>query len=81
MEMAEELPGVRAEAFHVAPLAFGVQGVEGQAGLAAAGQAGDHHQLVPGQGQIQVLEVVLPGPSNDDVVHADLEPAVYAIFS
>ena len=78
--LVQELPGIGAEAFHVAPLAFGVQGVEGQAGLAAAGQAGDHHQLVPGQDQVDVLEVVLPGPVDVDAIHADLEPEFTLIF-
>ena len=61
----EELAGVGRQAFDVAALAFGIQGVKGQAGLARTRQAGDHHQLLTRQIQIQVLEVV--GASATDV--------------
>ena len=40
---AQELAGVAAEAFHVAALAFGVEGIECQGGLARTRQTGDYH--------------------------------------
>ena len=46
VHLAEKLARVRGKAFHVAALALGVNGVEGEAGLAAAAQARDDHQLI-----------------------------------
>ena len=81
LHLVQELPGIGAEALHVAALPLGIERVESQAGLAAAGKAGDHHQLVPGQDQVDVLEVVFPGPLDVDAIHADLDFESYAIFS
>ena len=44
--LAEELARVAGQALHVAALAFGVHGVEGQAGLARTRQSRDDHELV-----------------------------------
>ena len=66
LHLADELPGVGAEAFHVAPLPFGVDGVHGQRTLArAAGAATDGH-LVAGDVDVDALEVVLPGAADLD---------------
>ena len=56
----EELPGVSRQRLHVAPLAFGIDRVKGQRRLARTGHAGDHHQLVAGQFDVDVFEVVFP---------------------
>ena len=56
----EELPRVRGERLHVASLSLRVDRVEGKARLPRAGQPGDADQLVPGQPDGDVLEVVLP---------------------
>ena len=64
----EKLPRVSAEGFHVAPLAFGVERVEHQAGLARAAGAGDHRHLAGADVQVQVLEVVLAGAADADGV-------------
>ncbi|MOA05679.1 hypothetical protein D3C78_1252890 [compost metagenome] len=68
----QELPGIRRQRLDIAALAFGVQGIEGQRRLAGTGQAGDNDQLVPGQGQVDVLQVVGPCPTNQDLVHCGL---------
>ena len=81
LHLVQELPGVGAEALHVAALPLGVEGVEGQAGLAAPGEAGDHHQAVAGEDQVEVLEVVLPGSLDVNAVHDCLDLASYAKFS
>ena len=47
--LAQELPGIGGQALDIAPLALGVDGVEGEAALATAGQTGDHHQPVAWQ--------------------------------
>ena len=55
---SQELARVAAEAFHVAALPLGVEGVEGQRRLARAGQAGDDYQPVPRYFDVDVLQVV-----------------------
>ena len=63
----EELARVSREALHVAPLALRIDGVEGQRGLAGARKPGDADQLVPGQPDVDVLEIVLPGTVDDEL--------------
>ena len=55
----EELPGVGRQALDVAPLALGIDGVEGEAGLARAGEPGDHHEPVARDVDVDRLQVVL----------------------
>src|SRR6201999_1818514 len=54
------------EALDVAALALGINGVEGERRLARAGQAGEHHQLVARDGDVDVLKVVLAGAADGD---------------
>ena len=65
---AEELAGVGRQRLDVAALALGVDGVEGEGALARAGDAGDHDELVAGDRDVYVLEVVLAGTPDDDVL-------------
>ncbi len=65
VHLPQELAGVGRERLDVAALALGVDGVEGQGGLARPRQPGEDHQLVAGQVEGDVLEVVLPGPPDD----------------
>ena len=58
LHLLEELAGVRGQRLDVAPLAFGVDRVEGERRLARAGQPGNHDQLVARQIDVDVLEVV-----------------------
>ena len=55
----KELPRVSREAFNIAALAFGIDRVKRQRGLARARQAGDDDQFVARQVDGNVLEVVL----------------------
>src|SRR6185436_12987387 len=64
----QELSRVRGERLDVAPLAFGVDRVEGERGLPRAGQPGDADQGVPRQADGEVLEIVLAGAGYDDLV-------------
>ena len=66
VHLPEELAGVRRQRLDVAALALGVDRVEGQAGLAGPGQPGEHDQLVAGQLDVDVLEVVLAGAAHRD---------------
>ena len=70
LHLAQEHAGVAGEALDVAALALGVHGVEGEAGLAAARQAGDDHQLVARDRHVDVFEVVLACAFDDDGVLA-----------
>ena len=75
LHLAEELARVRRERLDVAPLALGVNGVEGKRRLAGAREPGDHDQPVARQRQIDVLEVVLARAFDDDRI----EPARGAV--
>ena len=65
--LLQEAAGKGREALHVAAPAFGVERVEGQGGFAAAADARDDHELEAGNRDVDVLQVVLPGPANYDV--------------
>ena len=65
---AEELAGVSGEGLDVAALALGVDGVESEGGLARAGEARDHDELVARDVDVDVLEVVLSGAAHGNVV-------------
>ena len=65
VHLPEELAGVRRQRLDVAPLALGVDRVEGQARLARAGQPGEHDQPVARQLDVDVLEVVLAGAADE----------------
>ena len=70
----QELAGVGGEGLHVAALALGVDGVEGQRRLARTTHPGHHDQLPQGQLQIQPLEIVLASAFDADVFlrHCDM---------
>ncbi len=62
----EELPGIGGQRFDVPPLPFGVDGVEGERGLARPAQAGDDDELVARDLDVDVLKIVLPRALDDD---------------
>ena len=64
----EELPRVRGERLDVAPLALGVDRVEGERGLARAGRPRDDREGAPRDLEVEALEVVLPRAADDDPV-------------
>ena len=74
----QELPRIGREALDVAALALGVDGVEGERGFARAGQAGEHHQRVARNVEIDILEVVLARAADRD--HAKNEIAGRPVF-
>ena len=65
VHLAQELAGVGGQRFHVAALALGEDGVEGQGGLAGAGQPGENDHGVAGQVQVHVAQVVLARALDD----------------
>ncbi len=58
VQPSEKLARIGREAFHIAALALGIQGVKRQAGLARARQPGDDDQPVARYVQVDVLQVV-----------------------
>lgn len=63
----QKLPRIGGQRLDIAALALGIDGVEGEAGLAGAGQAGDHDQLLARKLDIDALEIMLPGAFDFDV--------------
>src|SRR5207244_4619797 len=59
LHLIEELPGIGRETFHVAPLAFGIESIEGERRFPRAAQPGDDHQLFPRYFDVEVLQIVL----------------------
>ncbi len=77
---AEELPRVGGERLHVAPLAFGVDGVEGQRGFSRPGDAGEDDEPIAREFDGDVLEVVLPRPLDDDLLHSYVQISLSSYF-
>ena len=81
VHLAEEHPGVGAQALHIPPLPFGIHRVKRQAALSRAGFTGDHHQLVPGDFHIDILEVIFSCAFNKNaVLHAGISLVPYFII-
>ena len=68
VHLAEELAGVRRQRLDVAPLALGEDRVEGEARLARARETREDDEGVAGQVERDVLEVVLPGTPNHQLI-------------
>ena len=64
VHLAEKLPRIGGKGLDIAPLPFGIERIEGQGRLPRSGDAGEHHQAVAGQVDIDVLEVVHPRPTD-----------------
>src|SRR6185312_1706925 len=67
--LLEELPGVGAQGFDVTALTLGVDGVEGEGRLTRARKPSDDDELVARKLDVDVLEIVLAGAFDDDLVH------------
>ncbi len=74
LHLLEELPGIGGQRLDVAPLTFGIDGVEGERRLAGAGETGEDHQLVPRDLEVYGLEVVLTRAADDDPVIGHRSP-------
>ena len=62
----EELPDVGGKGFHVAALAFGVEGVEGERGFPGTGRAGDDGEFPERDIEVEASEVVLAATTEGD---------------
>ena len=65
----QELPGVGRQRFHIAALAFRIDGVEGQRGFPGTRQAGQHDEPISRQVEIDILQIVGPGTPDSDILH------------
>ena len=68
LHLLEELARVRRQRLHVAPLPFGVDGVEGERRLPGPRQPGDDHQPVARQVDVDIFQVVDAGTAHRDPV-------------
>ena len=68
VHLSQELARIAGEAFHVAALALGVNGVKREARLSRAGKARDDDELVAWYVNVHVGEVVLARAADDDCV-------------
>jgi hypothetical protein len=57
------------ERLDVAALAFRIDRVEGERGFAGTGQAGEHHEGIARDVEIDILEVVFARPLDGDDAH------------
>ena len=64
--LAQQAAGAGGERLQVAALSLDANGVEGQRRLARAGYSGHHHQLVVGDVQVDVLQVMGGGAADFD---------------
>ena len=67
LHLPQELARVGRQRLDVAALALGVDRVEREARLARSGQPGDDHERVARQHDVEVAEVVLTRPGDDDL--------------
>ena len=67
----KELARVGRERLDVAPLPLGVDGIEGERGFAAAGEAGDDDHAVARQVEVDVFQVVGARTANGDGFHGN----------
>jgi hypothetical protein len=68
LHLLEELAGIRRQRLDIAPLAFGVNRVEGERRLARARKAGHDDQSVARDVDVDVTEVVDPGAAHRNPV-------------
>ena len=63
----EELTRIGRQAFDITALAFGIDGVEREAGFAGTGQPGDDGQRVARDFHVDILQIVFARAANGDV--------------
>ena len=68
LHLPQKHTGIRGQRLHITPLSLCVDGVKGQRRLAGAAEAGEDHQLVPGDLHVDVFQVVGPGAFDGNVI-------------
>ena len=69
----QKLAGVGGQGLHIAALPLGVDGVKGQGAFAGAGDPGNDHQLVAGDGHFHIFKVMLPRALDIDIILRHLQ--------
>ncbi len=72
LHQLQELARIGRQRFHIAALALGIDRVESERGFAGAGQPGHHRQRIARNFDIDVLEIVLAGATDGDVLQHGL---------
>jgi hypothetical protein len=73
LHLAEELARIGGEGLHIASLPLRVDRVEGERRLARAGDAGEDDEGVARQLQVDVSQVVLSGPPDNERIRGSHE--------
>ena len=68
IKLTQELARISAQSLHVTALAFGVEGIEREAGLTRAARAREDDELPLWDGQVIDRQVVLARAANDDEI-------------
>ena len=68
LHLPQKLPRIAGQAFHIAPLSLGINGIERQRAFARPGQPRKHNKLVARDGQADIAQVMLSCAANDDLV-------------
>ena len=70
VHLPQKLTGIRRQRLHIPPLSLSIYRIEGQGGFAGTGQPCHHHQLVPGNVHIDILQVMGTGALDfDELFH------------
>jgi len=64
LQVTDKLTGISRKCFHITPLPLCIYGVKGERRFTRPAQAGEHHKLVPWNAQVNILQVVDPGPQH-----------------
>ena len=73
VHLAQELPGVAGQAFHIAALAFRVDRIKSQGAFSAPAQSCNNRQFVPRYFYGDIFQVVFPGPPDLKIFIHDLD--------
>jgi len=65
----QKLTRVGGQRFNIAPLAFSKNGVKRQRRLTRAGEAGNYNQLIAGQVQVYVFEIMRASAAQRNFIH------------
>ena len=63
---AQKLAGICRERLHISALAFSINGIKGKRAFPRAGNTGDNDELITGDGDVYILQVVFAGAFNHD---------------
>ena len=82
VHLPQELPGIGRKALDVPALSLCVDGFECQGGLPGTGESGEHHQLVPGNPDAEMLQIVdIRIFDNDFIRHIFITPVYFVPLS